>query len=438
MQWSGAGVSIRGKKRDTNQDRFLTDHDLGLFVVADGIGGHQAGDVAARTAVQVLARKCRGRRLYLQSMRLPNADLSRVPAFVESLINEACLEVYGLAQERPDCVGMGCTLTFMLDLGKRAVMGHVGDSRLYQIRLDQVHQLSMDHTGAAEMAASGAISPEEARRHPLHHVLTRCVGRHRAVDGEVLIFEPFPGDTYVLCSDGLSGQFENERELLRFITQESPQVISGRLADYAKETGAIDDVTALVVRAAADNQKSDVIRARQTEVYRQLNVLRNLTYFRGLAYTDLLRIMDIGETHQYQGGDTILSEGDRPEGIYVVLRGVVTLERDLAPPMVLTAGKHFGLGAFLRPGSYHATVTADESSQLMLLPREDLIEVFTKRPWIGLRAYRRIAETLAEEFDKTQSDSRDVLTPSVSGLMDLSDPDADDDRPPEQEFSQAP
>jgi serine/threonine protein phosphatase PrpC len=192
MDYTVASRSDVGRVRTNNQDNFLVDKELGLYVVPDGMGGHNAGEVASRTACEVLQRELAGltkqREKYTQSGK--SSDIKALAKGVEAAMVAACKAIYKTSSKNPDQAGMGCTCTLMFLAGNnKGILGHVGDSRLYVVRSGAVHQLSEDHTFVNELLKRGAITKAQAKNHPQGNVLSRAMGpdrlSRRPTDGTV-------------------------------------------------------------------------------------------------------------------------------------------------------------------------------------------------------------------------------------------------------------
>lgn len=235
-------VTDRGQLRPNNQDGYRI---MGrLVAVADGMGGHQAGEVASFTALETLV-----------SCPLDGDDPG---ASLLAAVQEANRRVYTLSLSRPDYAGMGTTLTAALFARNRWWIAHVGDSRAYLFRQGRLRQVTRDHSVVAELVALGHLRAEEARNHPQRHLLTRALGLDASVDVDLYSVEAYPEDRLLLCTDGLSGVLPDAtiREVLA--SQGSPDEQASRLAGKALEEGAPDNVTVVVVSLdAADLREGD-------------------------------------------------------------------------------------------------------------------------------------------------------------------------------------
>lgn len=225
-------VTDRGQLRPNNQDGYRVQGRL--VAVADGMGGHQAGEVASAAALEALAT------YPLQGDDPGSALLAAV--------REANRQVYTLSLTRPDYAGMGTTLTAAHLAGGRWWIAHVGDSRAYLYRRGRLRQVTRDHSVVAELVALGHLRADEAQTHPQRHLLTRALGLEATLEVDLYSLEAWPGDRLLLCTDGLSGVVSDAtlREVLA--TEASPEQQATRLAGKALERGAPDNVTVVVVR----------------------------------------------------------------------------------------------------------------------------------------------------------------------------------------------
>jgi serine/threonine protein phosphatase PrpC len=210
-----------------------------FFAVADGMGGHAAGDVASRTAVQAAERA-------FSSDSVGPEPAPEVPARLESTFQAINRELIRLAGAHEQARGMGTTLTLAAISGQTLYAGHIGDSRCYRLRDGVLEQLTEDHSWVAEQVRSGLLSPDEAAQHPDRNVLTQCLG----VDSELKVFlrseAVLPGDRYLLCSDGLHGQIDDEMMRSVLMEEGDPQTAAGRLVELANSAGGPDNITAVL------------------------------------------------------------------------------------------------------------------------------------------------------------------------------------------------
>lgn len=231
-----------GLKRQQNQDSGGAFPDLGLFIVADGMGGHRGGETASAMAVETVHKAIR------VALETKKRDARTVLAEALRQANDA---IYNHALSHPQLNGMGTTTTALLVTDGRALIGHVGDSRCYYIRPLSIWQLTRDHSLVQEKLRAGLITREQLRTDRMKNVITRSVGFEPEVHADVYEIEIQPGDVFLLCSDGLSGMAEdaNLLEVLQkhVIDGHEPKKAADELVRLANANGGDDNVTALVL-----------------------------------------------------------------------------------------------------------------------------------------------------------------------------------------------
>jgi protein phosphatase len=244
--WSvqAAALSDRGQVRTTNEDSVylepagsLEARARGILcVVADGMGGYAAGEVASRLAVQGIRNR------YYAGASNVIVDALR------TAIEQTNVEVWQQAQRQPEMNGMGCTLTAAVVLGDELIIGHVGDSRAYLVRGNRIAQITRDHSWVEEQVEAGALTREQANRHPQRNVILRALGAKPVVAVDLFQEKLEDGDVVVLCSDGLSTLVSDE-EIGRTVLDEPAEAAVRQLVGLANQRGSPDNVTAAVLRA---------------------------------------------------------------------------------------------------------------------------------------------------------------------------------------------
>lgn len=248
MKISSFGGTDTGKKRANNEDAYLVNDALGLYAVADGVGGNEGGEVASRMALETLAASLPD--LLGDKDRTPPAGISRAgdPAFsaLQLAITLSNRTIRQTRAQTPALASMGTTLTTLLLRNKHAFIAHVGDSRAYLLRSGIFSQLTNDHSLVGEQVRQGVITPEQARTSPARHVIIRALG----IDEEVPIdIEKHPlqrGDRLLLCTDGLT-EMVSDAEISGIIAASHPPEAVRKLLVAANSRGGVDNITAVVV-----------------------------------------------------------------------------------------------------------------------------------------------------------------------------------------------
>lgn len=233
MEW--AVLSHKGLARAKNEDYLLVCSDIGLFAVADGLGGHQAGEVASRLALESLERAVRDN---------DHADPLHILTTAFDQVNQ---DVYMAAQANPECEKMGTTLTACIIQSGQLYWLHVGDSRGYVVRNNKIRQFTEDHSYVSDFVRKGELTPEEAEAHPYRHVLTRAIGTGPLVhaDKGTVVLEP--EDTVLLCTDGLTVHLSDE-EILSASRYGKPAEQAERLVKMALQRGGVDNITLILIK----------------------------------------------------------------------------------------------------------------------------------------------------------------------------------------------
>lgn len=236
-----------GRKRQHNEDSFFADDTLGLYVVADGVGGQARGEVASKEAVENLQCWILRHEQLLQSFREHPSDtlLYEIRRILESGIQNSCYLIFGLSQQLAPGKNMATTMSVALIVENTLFIGQVGDSRIYRLRDGEITQLTEDHTLINYQLKKGIITPEEASSNRKNrNVITRAVGQMDYVEVDTTHFEVFTGDRYMLCSDGLHGYFQNTDEIAEILSDDLPTA-PARFIELANSRGGKDNITVI-------------------------------------------------------------------------------------------------------------------------------------------------------------------------------------------------
>lgn len=399
MRVQGVGLTDVGRKRSHNEDFLLIRSDLGLYLVADGMGGHAAGEVASSHAADVITQYVEGQRHVLERFDDSPEAREALLVLVRESIETASREVYRLATSQEGRAGMGTTVTMMLVVGDKGVMGHVGDSRLYLQRADKLHQLSEDHSYLAELIKRGHITKEKAEQSPYANVITRAVGIQANVQVDTLLFDILPKDTYLLCSDGLTRYVLEDGELAEQLASEDLEGLPQALVDVANERGGRDNVSVLVLRAEKQAGSSSDDH-RSTEVNLRVDTLRYISLFRHLTMKELLSVMEILRVENCGTGEVIIREGEASDSLYVVLSGELQVTRNGNQIADLAPGTHFGEMALLNQRPRTATVTSKKPSRLLVMDRAAFNELVRREPTLGVKFIWTFAQVLSLRLDE--------------------------------------
>jgi protein phosphatase len=247
IAWPATDV---GRVRSHNEDSHLIDEALGLYLVADGMGGHAGGAHASQLCVDVVDKVVR-RGVEALGTVPPDHQGGAVSEMLCAAASEASARIYDQAASEPRLQGMGTTLTGLFIFRDRAFVVHVGDSRAFLLRTGRARQLTNDHSWLNEQVQAGLLTEQEAAASDLKHIITRSVGFERHVDADITTVNVIPGDAFLLCSDGMSNYIETE-EIARLARDHWYGDIPKLCTDLANKRGGDDNITVVMALACND------------------------------------------------------------------------------------------------------------------------------------------------------------------------------------------
>lgn len=237
MRFQSWCLTDKGKKRESNQDSFLIDDRLGVFIVADGVGGHTGGEVASALAVETVR----------EVIAHPKAGQFKPKEILYQAYEEASHRIFDRAAQEVRLNGMGTTMVTGYYRDTKLYVANVGDSRCYLYRKPYIWQMTEDHSLINEQIRLGMMSEEQARKQLGKNVITRSVGFERDVFPDILEREVSAGDTFLFCSDGLSGMV-TDADMAKIMNNTAPEKLTQAMVDKALDHGGDDNVTVLIVQ----------------------------------------------------------------------------------------------------------------------------------------------------------------------------------------------
>ncbi len=375
--WASTDV---GRVRKLNEDNFLVDKRLNLFVVCDGMGGHAAGEVASAIGVRTVRDVVHAHRELLERHeRAPDDVPTRreVLKLVEKAVLDANSRVYEASIEDEAKRGMGTTCCLLLLSGKRGFIGHVGDSRIYMLRDNSLHQMTEDHSLYNEMVRMGKIKPGEPINLPNKNAVTRAVGVREHVEVDVMEFDVHPGDRILTCSDGLSGYFGTDEQVVGMMRGEVKDITESFI-EYAVTAGGRDNITAIVVDVDSIEPEVD----EDGEIVDEL--LRQVPYFQYLNAKEHAILRELVEAVPMEAGEVLFAP-DETSDLYMVLKGSLALERDGEVFDVLEPGSCTGEVGFIdaQPNGYSGV--AQVASKILVLERGRFMKLLKSKPALAVK-----------------------------------------------------
>ncbi len=391
-----------GKSRRNNEDRFLADDRNGLYVVADGVGGHVAGEVASAWVIASFERQAGPlRQLASRCHAEGGGGATRRAVFdaLSDLVEAINHEVYSEAQRDPEKTGMATTVSALLLSPTAAFIVHVGDSRIYLLRDGGMQRITTDHTLAEELVRAGRLTPDEVKTYPFRNIIARSVGEKGTVDSDLLHIEVLPGDLFVVCSDGLT-DYCDESAVAAALAGRPDEHSVARLVDLANDGGGGDNITAIVARADdlpdRSRTETDVAVVAQMTWDAKIPVLRELFFCRHLTDEELMHVLRYVEEVEAESGADIVRQGEADQDLYIVVDGRVDVIVDGVVVTTIGSGGHFGEIALVRGQERSATVRASQTTLLFRLTREDFYDLSQKDQRIAIKMLWAFAQTLAE------------------------------------------
>ncbi|HUT00986.1 MAG TPA: cyclic nucleotide-binding domain-containing protein [Phycisphaerae bacterium] len=380
MKYQSFARTDVGTVRTVNEDAVFMEPRLGLFLVCDGCGGHRAGDVASRLAVETVHEAVLGEVEALKSYVKAPTRRKRIKTMeaVVSAVEAASAKVHAEATSDPARAGMGTTIVLLQLLGDQAIVAHVGDSRGYLFRRGQLFRLTEDHTLANQYVRMGVLSAEKARQSRSAQMITRAIGQHEHVRVDALHMELVSGDVFLLCTDGLT-MHVSDPELAKACEKLDPEQLCRQLVDTANRRGGQDNASVVIVRVQPGQRPED------DETVRRTQALQRVPLFRHLSFAELLRVLDICQVETYGAGNRILAEGSRGERIYVTVAGAVHVLKNHRKLAELPPGSLFGEMCLIDDAPRSADVIAPDGARVLSLDRNELLALLRQERTLAVK-----------------------------------------------------
>ncbi len=382
-----------GLVREHNEDSHLVDLEHQIFVVADGVGGSSAGEVASAMLVDGIGESA-ATLAELASSASPLLDMPHresVFATMVRRIQEINADVYeqgkGIDSFRP----MATTCDVLLVTGNAAFISHVGDSRVYLFREGQIFRITEDHTFAEQLKRDNVDEPQMIERYK--NVLTRSIGGKPQVDIDTLFIDLEPGDRILMCSDGLTDYLSGP-EIEEMAQKETGEALLESLVEEAKARGGGDNITTVLVHIGASDERRDTT----LDTIRQADILGSIDLFRGLHIRELLRMMRAVYEQTVADGETILDVDTGDRSMYIIAEGAVDLFIDDNKVARLERGQHFGEFSLVNDGPRTARAVAVDETLLLVIPADKFRAVVDEDPVVGNRLLWNLLQGAVERL----------------------------------------
>lgn len=421
-----------GVVRDHNEDNFLVDQNLQLFVVCDGMGGHAAGEVASAICVKTVREVIAGEKELLADLR-DNPDdefgAEKLKAVLERAVETGNARIWEMAQEDPERKGMGTTCTALVLVGNRGFVGHVGDSRMYRLRDDELEQVTDDHSLLNEMIRQGKVpagTTEEEFDH--QNAVTRAVGVRQTVDVDAFSIELEPDDRLLMCSDGLSEYLGDAVDFAGMMGEGEPKDVTGGCIEFARESGGKDNITVVVIDCGPEADES--VREEPSEDRglslgeNALEVIGQTPYFHYLSAAELERLLRVTRGAEVEAGEQVIGEHEDNDRLFVVLEGAVSLSLEGEEVAILERGQHFGEMALIdaqEEDDRNMVAEAVEDARLLVVGRDDFVGLFQRSPKLAVKLLWNFVQVFADRLKEAPANVRYALGTDSADLDSISE-----------------
>ena len=405
MKFLSMSLTDKGLVRKNNEDHLLEMPEIGLFAVADGMGGELYGEVASETAINALHDFVTENRAVIDAFQMNSSAENKVQVLdmLADALRNANAKVFKEADKRDIDGKMGTTLTALLVIDSSGFMVHTGDSRLYMIRNGETTQLSTDHTLINDYKKqfgdySGVFDAK------FSGILTKAVGVQEYVEPEKLTFAILPEDKYLLCSDGLYNGLECDTPDFGGIFDapfEDPQKEKERLkeamrnlTDIVYKNGAPDNVSMILVSAFSEDEE-EVTGTR--EFIKKFDKIRSMELFKDLEYKELLAVMAQVEIRTYNKYDVISKMSAADRELFIILDGKVSALKGTKLLKTFRSGDHIGDVAFLSGEIPTYNLFLDKTSSFLVIKKSAFDKIVAEEPIIGVKLLTQLATVLAKQ-----------------------------------------
>ena len=399
-----------GRVRDHNEDNFLVDQNLQLFVVCDGMGGHAAGEVASAVCVRTVREVIAAQSELLAHIRenptdeVANESLKQL---LRTAVQSANSRIFEMAKQDPSRRGMGTTCVALVLAGKRGFVGHVGDSRMYRIRKGKVEQVTDDHSLLNEMIRQGKVAPGTSESEfPHKNAVTRAVGVREAVDVDAFTIGVEPGDRLLMCSDGLNEYFDDSVDLLEMLGDGEPEETATRCIGFANQSGGKDNITVIVVDSEPEAVAKGEGAPERAEV---IEILRKTAYFHYLMPPELEQIRKMATRIERDADELVMGEGENTDKMFLILKGSVSLQLDGEQVSVLTTGEHFGEMALIDAQNEQDTSMVAQSlepSIFLAIERDQFVALLRTAPGLAIKLLWNFVQVFADRLQSVPPEYR--------------------------------
>lgn len=404
MSVKSSGQSAKGQSRDSNEDRYLLEDALGLYIVADGAGAGPEGETAAAAAIQGAGTFVQEQEGRLAALRGQDDELQGLRDLAREAVEHAAAKVNELSSQEPLAAA---SLTLLLVRGPHVAVAHVGDGRLYLRREEKLHQLTEDHTIPAELARQGVIPWKNVSSHPFARVLTRYLGAQESVLVETLTFTALNKDRLLLCTNGIAAIAGDKKRFGQALSQAPLSDLTNQLIEAGVQEGVADDCTVIALEFNLEGDGEELLVQLDAHVKIPHKVLASISLFEDLSFARRARLLSHSKITAYEEGDVLVEEGELCSRLFVVLSGQLKLSAAGYDLRRIEAGGCLGESFLLEARQARATLSALESAQVLELENAQLIDLCARRPRLGNAVLKNLGRRLARRVNELSGEEKD-------------------------------
>ncbi|MGR9106158.1 MAG: cyclic nucleotide-binding domain-containing protein [Gammaproteobacteria bacterium] len=395
-----SGMTDPGRSRTKNDDCFLIDAALGLFIVCDGVSGQSGASDASQIASAMVYQYWKNQSNYLQessaTLTFPSGESSealraKLRECLEESVARASFQIFKVGQNDPSRFGMATTIEVALVIGNFIFVAHVGDSRTYLIRGGHLYQVTNDHSYVNEMVQSGRMSQEEAAQSPYANVLTRALGAKSAVAVDVVDIELAPGDSFLLCTDGLYRYF-TQQDFIDCFANESAETLAATFTQQANARGGQDNITAITLKIEFEDPD------RHQRIMEKVETVKTFPLFSYLSSNELMEILSLASVREYKKGEVIVKEGDAADQFFIIVAGSADVVKDDQCVARREKGDSIGEMGWVDYSPRSATVICVQDSRLLVFPRDSLYRLFKKESKLAVKFFWSLCRSLNDRL----------------------------------------
>lgn len=390
MDYVSTGESIRGSGHIKNDDHFLVKKEVGLHIVCDGFGEEGRGAVASQMTTDFISHVMMAQKKIFSDYKLKPTDKLKqnITELVEQAVNKISLQILSIISKDSVRRQMGTTLSMVLVSGNGVFLAHIGNSRIYLLRGENVHLLTEDHV-RKKMDKKTKIVDDELSSHGLNSTtLTRMLGASQQLKVDLLYFEVMPGDMLLLCTDGASDVLDTSK-IFEILNGNEENNLSKAVLAYTKLHNPDENATAVTISFKPSKEKAETPTPQA-----KFSTLQKIPLFSQFDYKEMSKIMTFMKTKKFKAGDDIVTEGETGEELYVIISGAADVIVHGKIVAELSESNYFGELSLIDKESRSATVRAKSDLEVLVLERKDFDHLMSHESQISVKMLWRFAQTL--------------------------------------------